>query len=67
VTSDLTGKFVATASGDATVKLWDTQKSACSATLCEHDGDVYTVEFHPAQVCFLFCVLFNQQHNSTSL
>ncbi|KAI8819010.1 WD40-repeat-containing domain protein [Fimicolochytrium jonesii] len=50
VTSNKTGTLLASASGDGTVKLWDHRpgKVACSSTLEENQGDVYSVRIHPA-------------------
>jgi COMPASS component SWD3 len=60
VTSSSSGDVVASASGDSTVKFWNlrgTTKSACSATLSGHEGDVYSVKFHQSNVHSLPCFL----------
>jgi WD40 repeat protein len=41
------GKLLATASSDATVKLWDTQTGRDRATLAGHEGAVWSVAFRP--------------------
>lgn len=49
VTSSSSGDFIASASGDSTVKFWNlrgSNKSPCSATLTGHEGDVYSVKYH---------------------
>ncbi|KAI9014672.1 WD40-repeat-containing domain protein [Gaertneriomyces semiglobifer] len=50
VASSKAGLTVASASGDGTVKLWDlrTNKMQCMTTLEDSNGDVYSVDFHPA-------------------
>ncbi|XXQ34984.1 WD40 repeat-containing protein SMU1 [Plasmodiophora brassicae] len=54
VASNVFGTMVASCSGDSTVKVWDTRPSALEAassnsllTLAGHEGDVYSVKFHP--------------------
>ncbi|KAI9362948.1 WD40-repeat-containing domain protein [Zopfochytrium polystomum] len=49
VTSNRTGNFVASASADSTVKVWNllVPKSEPSATLEGSSGDVYSVQWHP--------------------
>mmetsp|Transcript_42775 Transcript_42775/g.69354 ORF Transcript_42775/g.69354 Transcript_42775/m.69354 type:complete len:631 (-) Transcript_42775:57-1949(-) len=52
VSSTKTGDFIASASGDASVKIWDVRpnsKQECIHTLSGHEGDVYSVRFHPGQ------------------
>ncbi|XP_024385842.1 uncharacterized protein [Physcomitrium patens] len=49
VSSSSSGDFIASASGDSTVKFWNlrgSSKSPCSATLTGHEGDVYSVKYH---------------------
>lgn len=38
---------LASASFDATVRLWDTEIGVCSHTLCNHTKKVYTIAFSP--------------------
>merc|ERR1719198_535505 len=38
---------LASASFDATVRLWDTERGACVHTLRKHDKKVYTIAFSP--------------------
>ncbi len=40
-------QFLATASHDATVKLWDVQTGECACSFEEHSGRVHSVKFHP--------------------
>ncbi|KAI8929536.1 WD40-repeat-containing domain protein [Entophlyctis helioformis] len=49
MSSTLDGSFVASASGDSTVKLWSLKESTmpCVSTLQGGSGDVYTVKYHP--------------------
>jgi COMPASS component SWD3 len=50
VASRSDGQFVASASGDTTIKLWDIRHESihsCSSTLTGNEGDVYSVQFHP--------------------
>ncbi|KAJ3363747.1 hypothetical protein HDU91_002881 [Kappamyces sp. JEL0680] len=49
VSSRADGQFVASASGDTTIKLWDLGFSSysCVSTLTGNDGDVYSVQYHP--------------------
>eukprot|EP00899_Mesostigma_viride_P000063 jgi/Mesvir1/10057/Mv12126-RA.1 len=52
VTSSASGQHLVSASGDATLKLWDLshvteQKAFCAMTLVGHLQDVYTAKFHP--------------------
>ncbi|ORY96519.1 WD40-repeat-containing domain protein [Syncephalastrum racemosum] len=49
VSSTRQGDFVASASGDGTVKIWKVKGSmpACSTTLTGHAGDVYSAQYHP--------------------
>eukprot|EP00474_Spongospora_subterranea_P000274 CRZ00732.1 hypothetical protein [Spongospora subterranea] len=60
VSSNNMGNMVASCSADATVKIWDTKVSDetapdsnapsrdCIRTLLGHEGDVYSVKFHPS-------------------
>ncbi|ORX90453.1 WD40 repeat-like protein [Basidiobolus meristosporus CBS 931.73] len=49
VSSNKKGSLVASASGDRTVKLWDIKHGSGSylSTFSGHEGDVYSVKFHP--------------------
>jgi len=49
-------QYVATASGDSTVKLWSISDSNSNSvmTLTGSVGDVYSVCFHPGQVKYIF-------------
>eukprot|EP01117_Protostelium_nocturnum_P019685 TRINITY_DN859_c0_g1_i1.p1 TRINITY_DN859_c0_g1~~TRINITY_DN859_c0_g1_i1.p1 ORF type:complete len:491 (-),score=81.12 TRINITY_DN859_c0_g1_i1:1125-2597(-) len=58
VDSNAQGSLIASASGDSTIKLWnlhptedeeDQITSSCVSTLSSHQGDVYSVRFHPSQ------------------
>ncbi|KAI9143299.1 WD40-repeat-containing domain protein [Paraphysoderma sedebokerense] len=51
VTSNPSGSIVASASGDGTVKLWDMKNNrmACLHSFGGHEGDVYTVKYHPGE------------------
>lgn len=53
LSSTYSGDFVASASGDSTVKIWNLKnaKAICSTTLNGHAGDVYSVRYHPNEVC----------------
>ncbi len=41
------GKFIATASSDRTVKIWDTRDWSCVTTLTGHDGELASARFSP--------------------
>ncbi|OAJ37621.1 hypothetical protein, variant 1 [Batrachochytrium dendrobatidis JEL423] len=49
VTSTLNGNYVASASGDSTIKVWSINDSGmpCLSTLSGGSGDMYTVKYHP--------------------
>ncbi|KAI9030913.1 WD40-repeat-containing domain protein [Phycomyces nitens] len=49
VSSTRLGDFVASASGDSTIKIWSVKnaKASCTNTLTGHAGDVYSVKYHP--------------------
>ncbi|KAI8371348.1 WD40-repeat-containing domain protein [Radiomyces spectabilis] len=51
LSSTVQGDFVASASGDGTVKIWNlsSTKASCANTLNGHAGDVYSVKYHPNQ------------------
>lgn len=51
VSSAPSGLFLASASGDATAMLWDLGRQAVvsTKTFKGHEGDVYTVHFHPGE------------------
>lgn len=40
------GSHLASASGDATVKLWSFEQQRCVATYCDHTQAVWGVAFH---------------------
>jgi COMPASS component SWD3 len=66
ISSSRNGEFVASGSGDGTIKLWSMtgfDKSQCVATITNDfveegaigkrgSGDVYSVKFHPSGVTF---------------
>ena len=47
---DASGGFVATASADRSVKVWDLQGGFCTHSFTGHSGVVLRVIFHPKQV-----------------
>ncbi|KAI8640990.1 WD40-repeat-containing domain protein [Parasitella parasitica] len=50
LTTTHAGDFVASASGDSSIKIWNIkslQKASCVSTLNGHAGDVYSVRYHP--------------------
>ncbi|CDS02671.1 hypothetical protein LRAMOSA00076 [Lichtheimia ramosa] len=51
VSTTTQGDFVASASGDGTVKVWNLRDSLpqCATTLTGHSGDVYSARYHPHQ------------------
>lgn len=54
VSSNKTGKMLASAAGNGYVKIWDMRNimkghTPCLSTYKVHDGDAYTVQFHPGQ------------------
>ncbi|KAI7862456.1 WD40-repeat-containing domain protein [Spinellus fusiger] len=51
LSSTVGGDYIASASGDATVKIWSVKngKASCSTTLEGHAGDVYSVCYHPSE------------------
>ncbi|GAM24710.1 hypothetical protein SAMD00019534_078850, partial [Acytostelium subglobosum LB1] len=52
LSSSASGKLLASASGDGLVNIWDisqTTKPTCPLTIKAHEGDAYTVQFHPGQ------------------
>jgi COMPASS component SWD3 len=50
VASNKVGDLIATGSADRTVKLWSFSSGWSNAcTFSEHEGDVYSVKFHPGQ------------------
>ncbi|KYR00548.1 hypothetical protein DLAC_02562 [Tieghemostelium lacteum] len=52
LSSSPNGGFLASAAGDGVVKLWDIHtpsKPLCPLTIKAHEGDAYTVQFHPGQ------------------
>ncbi|CAO3687778.1 unnamed protein product [Umbelopsis vinacea] len=51
VSSTKLGEYVASASGDGTVKVWDlkSSKANCVSTLSGHSGDVYSVQYHRSE------------------
>lgn len=42
----LSGKLLATTSGDKTVKVWDFVESRCKLTFSDHTQAVWSCEFH---------------------
>eukprot|EP00026_Physarum_polycephalum_P006258 Phypoly_transcript_06300.p1 GENE.Phypoly_transcript_06300~~Phypoly_transcript_06300.p1 ORF type:complete len:572 (+),score=66.81 Phypoly_transcript_06300:79-1794(+) len=52
ISSNNSGKFLASAAGDGEVRVWDIKnmnKGSCSLALRVHEGDAYTVQFHPGE------------------
>ncbi|KAI8804757.1 WD40-repeat-containing domain protein [Cladochytrium replicatum] len=50
VSTDKSGRSIASASGDTTVKIWDYSQETptCVSTLEDSSGDVYSVRYHPS-------------------
>ena len=53
---DASGGFVASASADRTVKVWDLQGGFCTHSFSGRSGVVLRVIFHPKQVSVDACV-----------
>lgn len=49
------GLFLATCSGDNTVKLWDLYNLKCKATFLDHNGIVWSTKFHDTGDFLLSC------------
>lgn len=50
VSANSSARHVTSASGDGTIKVWDIWRGTCLNTLRGHEGDVYSVQYHPDQV-----------------
>ena len=40
------GTFLATSSGDGSVKVWDLKQANCIETMCDHQQPVWSVSWH---------------------